>query len=159
MPEQTDNTTTVPPSSLVRKLAGLPNLTNAQLHQLWRDLYKREPPKLSRPHLIRLFAWRIQELACGGLEPEVRDRLKRSITTFRARGRIPGKIIKPKVGVLFDRLWRGRRYVVVVRENSFEWEGRIYRSLTAIAKVITGNKTMSGPRFFGLEDAGYERKR
>ena len=159
MPEQTENTTTAPPSSLVRKLAGLPSLTNAQLHQLWRDLYKREPPKLSRPHLIRLLAWRMQELACGGLEPEVRDRLKRSIATFRAHGRIPGKIIKPKVGVLFDRLWHGQRYVVVLRENGFEWEGRIYRSLTAIAKVITGNSAISGPRFFGLEDAGYDRKR
>nr|WP_283777819.1 DUF2924 domain-containing protein [Sansalvadorimonas sp. 2012CJ34-2] len=144
---------------MIRTLAGLPRLTNPQLHKLWRDLYNKEPPKIARPHLIRLLAWRMQEIKHGGLDAETRSRLKKDLAIFQRRGRVPGNILKPKVGVRFERLWRGERYCVVVQENGFEWEGRLYRSLSAVAKEITGKSAISGPRFFGLEGAGYEKKR
>ncbi len=139
--------------TLAAKIAGLPKLNNRELHKLWRDLYDKEPPKLSRLLIIQKLAWRIQEVTLGGLEEAAKERLKKDIQALSRKGVVPQqKIEQTKAGVLFERVWNGKVYRVKSLEKGFEYEGTYYRSLTAIARLITGSHT-SGPRFFGLKES------
>ena len=138
--------------TLAAQIAGLPKLSTIEMRRLWRELYEREPPKLSRLLLIQKLAWRIQELTLGGLDEETHKVINQGISQIGRKGAIPKpRKVKPRVGVSFERLWNGRIYTVITRENGFEYGGEIYKSLTAVARKITGTHT-SGPRFFGLKD-------
>lgn len=135
--------------SLAAQIAGLPKLGNRELHELWRKLYDTDPPKTSRLLIIRKLAWRIQEMALGGLNDEAQKELKKEIRTFKKRGGVMKE--QTRAGVIFERVWNGETYRVKSQGKGFEYEGRWYRSLTAIARKITGSHT-SGPRFFGLRE-------
>jgi hypothetical protein len=92
-----------------------------------------------------LLAWRIQSEAWGSLDDETRRALARTRPT-RKEGRHLG------VGARLTRQWKGREVEVVVQENGFQWEDRVYPSLSAAATAIAGSK-WNGPRFFGLRQA------
>ncbi len=68
----------------------------------------------------------------------------------------PRRIMKPKTGVRFERQCKGETYIVIVRDEGFEMNGKLYRNLTAIIRELTGSRNISGPRFFGLKEVGYE---
>jgi Protein of unknown function (DUF2924) len=132
------------------RLAELTTLGMPALRSEWRRLNRREAPRLSRDHLMRAIAYRIQESAFGGLPTAVERRLAKLTRTFESEGRIvapPPAKVKP--GARLVREWRGRTHVVSVVDRGFEYEGRTFPSLTAIAVEITGAR-WSGPRFFGL---------
>jgi len=138
--------------SLAAQVAGLPKLSNPELHKLWRDLYDSDPPKLSRLLLIQKLAWRLQEVALGGLTEEAKERLKRDMRALNRRGDVAKPLVEQtRAGVIFERVWNGETYRVTSLDKGFEFQGRWYRSLTAITKEITGSHT-SGPRFFGLRE-------
>jgi hypothetical protein len=123
------------------------------MRQEWRRLYRTEPPHLSRDLIMRALAYRIQEIAFGGLSKATLRRLASLATEFESDGRIATRAqprIKP--GARLVREWHGRTHTVVVTEEGFEFEGKLYRSLTGIAGEITG-AAWSGPRFFGLARA------
>ncbi len=113
---------------------------------LWRQ---RGGSRLSlrSPELMRLLlAWRLQAAAAGGLDPETRRRL-------RLRGRVQPEGLELGVGARLRREWRGRTVEVVVEEDGFRWEERLYPSLSAAATAIAGTR-WNGPRFFGLRRPG-----
>jgi len=120
------------------------------LRSEWRRLFRRDAPRVSRDQMIRVIAYRIQENAFGGLPNAVERRLAKLTGTFKSEGRIvapsPPKV---KPGARLIREWHGRTHVVCVVDGGFEYEGKTYPSLTAIAVEITGAH-WSGPRFFGL---------
>ena len=137
------------------RLERLPNLDGTALREEWRRLCRSEPPRISRDLLMRAIAYRVQELEFGGLPRWARQSLSGS-----ADGSDPGdapSAPKPKPaeasflrpGARLVREWHGRTHVVAVLDDAFEFEGRPYRSLTQIARQITGAR-WSGPRFFGL---------
>ena len=137
--------------SLAAQIAGLPKLSNQELHKLWRDLYEKEPPKLSRLLIIQKLAWRIQEVTLGGLEEAAKEQLEKDIKVLSRHGNIgQPRIEQTKEGVIFERIWNGKIYRVKSLEKGFEYEGIRYRSLSAIVREITGQHT-SGPRFFGIK--------
>jgi Protein of unknown function (DUF2924) len=132
------------------QLAELTTLGMPPLRSEWRRLFRREPPRLSRDQMMRMIAYRIQEDAFGGLPTAVERRLAKLTGTFKSEGRIvapPPPKVKP--GARLMREWRGRTHVVSVIAGGFEYEGKTFPSLTAIAVEITGAH-WSGPRFFGL---------
>jgi hypothetical protein len=136
--------------SLPDRLATLPNLSLGDLRLEWRRLFRAEPPRLSRDIMMRAIAYRLQEIAHGGLSRITQRRLMTLANELASDGRIsppPGPRIKP--GARLIREWHGRTHSVCVTETGFEFEGKIYRSLTKIARDITGAQ-WSGPRFFGL---------
>jgi len=136
--------------SLPDRLATLPNLSLGDLRLEWRRLFRAEPPRLSRDIMMRAIAYRLQEIAHGGLSRITQRRLMTLANELASDGRIappPGPRIKP--GARLIREWHGRTHTVCVTENGFEFEGKTYRSLTKIARDITGAQ-WSGPRFFGL---------
>src|SRR5277367_5112912 len=133
-------------------LARLPKLGLRELRQQWRGLYKAEAsPHFSRELLLRAVAYRMQEVALGGLRP-VRQRQLREFAqqlNESQEGRIrPRPELKP--GTRLVREWQGRTYDVLVLDDGFSWQNTRYRSLSAIARKITGT-AWSGPLFFGLK--------
>jgi len=139
-----------PGSDVADRLARLQSLDLSAMRQDWRRLYRAEPLRLSRDLMMRVLAYRIQEIAFGGLSKTTLRRLAALAAEFESDGRIAAQAqprIKP--GARLIREWHGRTHAVVVTEDGFEFEGKLYRSLTSIAREITG-AGWSGPRFFGL---------
>ena len=133
-------------------LARLPELGLGELRQQWRAIYKTDPsPHLSRELLLRAVAYRMQEFVLGGLHPEQHRQLRQFARQLKERGggRIcPRAELKP--GTRLVREWRGRTCEVLVLDDGFSWQGTHYRSLSAVARKITGT-AWSGPLFFGLK--------
>ncbi len=138
---------------LASELAGLPGLDRTGLVEQWRNLYGTEPPAyISRSLLIRAIAYRLQENALGGLKPSTR-RFLAQVAENAFAGRQPPispSTIKPGTRLL--REWHGVTHEVIVREDSVTYAGKNYRSLSEVARTITGAR-WSGPRFFGLKGA------
>ena len=141
--------------TVLRQLTELQDMPYPALKERWRSLYGTEPPAYKRAHMIRRLAYRIQELAYGGLADETKAELERIAEEderqrqgARAQRRKP-KSTGPLPGTRLVREWNGQRYEVTAVEGGFEYAGRKYRSLSAIAKAITGAH-WSGPQFFGL---------
>ena len=136
-------------------LSRLPQLDIRELREEWRRLYKADTsPRLSSELLIRAIVHRMQEVALGGLRPELQRQLRqlRQIAlepkqTGAATTRLRSQL---KPGTRLVREWRGRTYEVLVLDDGFSWQGTDYRSLSAIARKITGT-AWSGPLFFGLK--------
>jgi hypothetical protein len=130
-------------------LSRLPQLDLDELRVLWRRLYKTEAvPRLSRELLVRAVAYRMQEVASGGPRLELQRQLRQIGLELQQTGRLR---IRPRLkpGTRLMREWRGRSHEVLVLDDGFSWQGTHYRSLSAIARKITGT-AWSGPLFFGL---------
>lgn len=126
------------------------DLSLYDLRQEWRRLYRMQPPaRLSRDLLTRGIAYRLQEQQLGGLPKAVRRRLAAADPASAKLGasRSVPLIIKP--GTRLVRQWRGVTHTVLVGTDHVEWNGQRYRSLSEVARAITGAR-WSGPRFFGL---------
>ena len=141
--------------SVLKQVAELPNLDSGQLKERWRTLYGSEPPAYNKSYLVKRLAYRIQELAFGGLSEAAQAQLRDALDGDDADGvasrmhRRRRKDGMPVTGTRLVREWQGNRYEVTVVHGGFEFEGRKYRSLTAITKAITGTH-WNGPGFFGL---------
>ncbi len=138
--------------SVRARLDHLQDLDGAALREEWRRLCRSEPPRISRDLLLRAVAYRLQELEFGGLPKWARQSLAGSVVVSDPSdaGEPAKKLAEPslKPGAGLIREWHGRTHSVVVLDDGFEFEGRPYRSLTQIAREITGAH-WSGPRYFG----------
>jgi Protein of unknown function (DUF2924) len=137
-------------SQVSDRLVVLAGLSLADLRLEWRRLFRANPPRLSRDIMMRAVAYRLQEIAHGGASKATQRRLMTLAAEFEMGGTIappPGPKIKP--GSRLVREWHGRTNTVCVTDVGFEFQGKSYRSLTKIARDITGAR-WSGPRFFGL---------
>jgi hypothetical protein len=136
----------------IRQLSRLSKLDIHELREEWRRLYKADAsPHLSRELLIRAVACRMQEIALGGLGPEPQRQLRQIAVELEQTG-AAAKRFRPqlKPGTRLLREWQGRTYEVVVLDDGVSWQGTQYRSLSAIARKITGT-AWSGPPFLGLK--------
>jgi len=126
-------------------IAEIETLDRAALSALWRDLFGcAVPVQMSQPILRRFISFEIQARAEGGLPASVVTRLAR-IASGDERKATPD--LRPGSRLL--REWNGTTHVVDVTADGFLWNGAHHRSLSAIAREITGAR-WSGPRFFGL---------
>ncbi len=138
-----------------RVLSHLETLTETGLRAEWRRLYGTEPPRRLGLAILRGgIAYRIQEQAEGGLKPALLRRLREAVDQGTG-GRVSTAPVAPKPGTRLIREWQGRVHEVTVIDRGFVWQGKLYTSLSAIARTITGAR-WSGPRFFGLNAAGRE---
>jgi hypothetical protein len=137
-------------SQLSDRLAILPTVSLGGLRLEWRRLFRVDPPRLSRDIMMRAIAYRLQEIALGGPSKATQRRLTTLTAEFETGGRIAplaGPRIKP--GSRLVREWHGRTHTVCATDDGFAFQGKTYRSLSKIARDITGAH-WSGPRFFGL---------
>ncbi len=136
------------------RLADLLTLSKVALCDLWKQLFGASPPeKLRRDLMIPILAYRIQEQAFGSLGGASRSRLRHLSRSFErtSDSTIPSApYIRP--GTRLVRQWRDRVHLVNVEANGYEYQGARYRSLSEIARLITGTR-WSGPLFFGIKNA------
>jgi hypothetical protein len=136
---------------LAREIASLSALDAETLRQRWKALIGADPAQyLGRSLMVRALAYRLQERALGGLKPAAQRLLDR-ICDGRAElveERIPKR--RAGAGTLLIREWRGVHHRVTVLDNDVVYRGRRYKSLSEVARAITGTH-WSGPLFFGLK--------
>jgi hypothetical protein len=142
----------MPDSSITKRLASLPKLSKPAVFELWRQLFKKEPPPEVRKDLmIRVVAHRLQEQEGGRLSDAGCRRLRQLAATFEAD---PGAVVSTrplvKPGTRLVRQWEGQVHVVEVEPEGFSYKGARYENLSEIARLITGTR-WSGPAFFGLK--------
>jgi hypothetical protein len=148
--EQTESLT-LSTEALPERLKVLEALKYPELRAEWRRLYRALPPKrVSRELLLLGVAWKIQEQALGGLGAAAKRQLATFAEALERDGDVKRtRVVQLKPGAKLLREWHGKTHTVLVLEDGFEWLGRRWRSLTTIAREISGAH-WSGPRFFGL---------
>jgi len=142
----------VDPRKLESEIASLPDLGLVELRERWKKLYGCPAPKSFRRNLLtRAIAYQMQVEAYGGLRPPLRQRLRRIADTIRAGSGDPLALgPRIKTGTKLIRSWQGVIHTVTALENGFEWQGSRYRSLSEIARRITGTR-WNGLVFFGVK--------
>lgn len=127
-------------------LESLLDRSRSDLADQWAEEFGTKPPaRMSQPFLARLLAYDLQARASGGLGPRLEKRLM-----MTARGepiKPPAPRLKPGAQLVRD--WNGITHRVEVTDEGFRYRETTYKSLTSVAKIITGTH-WSGPRFFGL---------
>ena len=126
-------------------------MSRSQLLDLWQSVYRKVAPAgIRREILIPFLAYKIQENTYGGLKPSIRAELRRIAQSLKSNpdGLLGRSRIKPGTRIL--RRWRGEMHEVFVTESAYEYRGTRYRSLSEIARCVTGTR-WSGPAFFGLK--------
>jgi hypothetical protein len=147
------------PQKLASELEQLRELPSEQLRQRWQTLFGAEPPpKLRSSLVIQGIAYRLQEKALGGLKPATARLLERIADDAAARQQSPAtpEKIRVNAGTVLIREWHGTKHQVTVLKDGFLFRARRFRSLSQIARAITGSR-WSGPLFFGLKAARKEQ--
>lgn len=130
----------------------LPSCSAEELRKQWTALYGMTPlPRISKELLVRGIAYRLQEKEYGGLSPYTLQRIARLGKELQKSGQITPTSIR--AGTKLIREWKGKTHEVEILKDGFVWSGKRYRSLSEIARAITGTR-WSGPRFFGTEVRG-----
>ncbi|WP_300039622.1 DUF2924 domain-containing protein [uncultured Roseobacter sp.] len=129
---------------VTERVAEIEAYDRAECLDRWKEMSGRPPPKYLSPQFMkRVLIWEAQNRALGGVSAKTTRRLNRIAT-----GRIAPTIAKP--GSHLVREWNGRTYLVEVTNSGYVMDGKSWRSLSAIARHITGAH-WSGPRFFGVQ--------
>jgi hypothetical protein len=140
--------------TVLAQLSALKTMPIADLKQKWRDLFEREPPVFNRRYIESRLAYRIQELAYGGPPAETVARLEalgEQLSKARRAGKKPTDDRRPISGTRLIREWNGVEHCVTVRDHDYEYMGRPYKSLSAVARTIAGSR-WNGWVFFGLRN-------
>jgi hypothetical protein len=154
--------------AIEQQIAELGRMTVLELRKKYAEVFGEASRSNNRQFLYRRIAWRIQALAEGGLSERARRRAMEIANDADLRIRAPkrksdpnaflevtAKVPKPldhrlpAAGTWLEREYRGQRIAVKIRADGFEFEGRVYQSLTAVANEATGGK-WNGFKFFGL---------
>jgi Protein of unknown function (DUF2924) len=138
-------------AALSGEIGGLSKASIKDLRDRWKTLYGKAPcGQIGRSFLIRAIAYRLQEQTFGRLNPSTRRMLAR-VAEETAGGSSPKKPQRRKAetGTILLREWQGNAHRVTVLDEGVSFNGKRYRSLSEVAREITGSR-WSGPRFFGL---------
>jgi len=145
--------------TLASEIASLSKLGIDELRERWKAMFGKAPSRdISRSFLTRAIAYRLQEKAFAGLKPSTRRVLAELALDGVNESSLaaePSRIVRP--GAVLVREWRGISHQVSVLEKGFCFRGKGYRSLSGIAREITGTR-WSGPLFFGLKRSQEERR-
>ncbi len=135
---------------IAEKLSAIPGLTRVELIGRWRSAHGQSPPRaVGRRLLEHDAAYQVQAKAFGGLKPATRRKLARIFDDLSANREPAPHPVAVKPGTRLLREWQGVIHEVVVEDGGVRFRDQTYRSLSAVAREITGAR-WSGPRFFGL---------
>jgi hypothetical protein len=141
---------------ILKQVTALPGMSTQNLKKMWKDLFNTDPPPYNKQFLVKRLAYRLQELAYGGLTELSEKRLQNladgenqaiGTPTKRATGN------HPIPGTRLLREWKGVEHCVTALADGFEHQGQHFRSLSAVARSITGTR-WNGRVFFGLRKQG-----
>lgn len=158
-------------ATIAAQVLALESMTVAQLRVRWQEVFGEETKQRHRRYLIKRLAWKLQEDQLPRLTPEQETRVQQYMREYEAmppeqwfpnagRGRKKEASRKPaagqrqrrlpKPGSLLTRDWNGRQVAVKVLDKGFEYQGRVYRSLSGVAREVTGT-SWNGWKFFGVD--------
>jgi len=151
-------------SSVIRQIHRLRQMTVGDLRLEWMKLYGESTRSRNRDYLWKRLAWRVQELANGGLSDDARKRINDLDAQGFIHARTPNVAAPaadperrpardprlPSPGSVITKQYKGRELRVVVRENGLELDGTMYPTATALAKSVTGSKSINGWLFLGI---------
>lgn len=138
---------------LAEQLVAIAAMGPKPLRAEWERVHRAPAPPGFGPDLLaRALAYAVQGKVRGGLPPGVAREIRRCVADLTATSLLPDRASPLRPGTRLTREWHGRTHHVHVTERGFEYRDKPYRSLTAIAREITGAR-WSGPRFFGLSGA------
>jgi len=161
---------------IARQITELDGLTVIQLQEKWENVWNEPCRSQNKNHLKKRIAWRIQTLAHGGLSLRALERAHELVDETLLRRNAPARPAAQPAscgettvhsfapaaqsdrlmpGAVLTRDYKGRKLLVTVLEKGFEFEAKVYRSLTAVAKEATGSH-WNGRQFFGLVNTGKE---
>ncbi len=146
--------------SVAEEIEKLRTMKVPDLVERYTDLFGKPPGVKNREHLWKRCAWKVQENQFGGLSGKAKERLEELITEIDLplgeKTRTVSGVLKknrrpddPAPGTTLTRIWKGQKIQVLVRDDGYEWDGDLFRSLTAAARAVTGSK-WNGRLFFGL---------
>lgn len=139
-------------NNVLAKVAALPAMPMAELTAMWQELFQTTAPKHNKPYLVKRLAYRLQEIAYNVdstlIEKRIDQYAKEHLSENLRKPRAKGAHL-PMAGTKLVRIHNGIEHRVTVLDNGFEYNGAHYRSLSLIAREITGTN-WSGPVFFGL---------
>lgn len=141
------------PPSVLALIVSLPDLPMADITAHWKDLFGEAPPTHNRQFLERRIAYRLQEVEFRKIDRNMVDRNKRRIQAILASGQNQkaDREVRLMPGTSLIREYQGKEHqVMATADGQYEYEGRSYRSLSRIAREITGT-AWSGPVFFGIK--------
>ena len=141
-------------ATVLARLAALQAMSVKELKEKWASLFATVAPNNSRAFLEVRIASRIQELSYGGLSRDTRrtlDMLADEVEGKLVRKSMAVDARNPMPGTKLLREWNGVEHMVTMLSDGYEWNSRKYKSLSAVAKAITGTN-WNGFRFFGLRD-------
>jgi DUF2924 family protein len=160
------------PPNLASEMAALPRLGVSELRAKFAIVFGEATPSHNKTWLIKRIAWRLQAQAEGDLSERARRRAAELVADTDLRlsapraepttsGSTPALVpalrmpadARLRPGTVLTRRYKGRTLQVEVLEHGFAWEGQTYRSLSALAKAVTGSHC-SGHFFFGLAEKG-----
>ena len=139
-------------ADLSLKIAILPELDKAGLLKIWAENFAQgPPPKMRKEMMVPILAYRMQEREFGGLSHAARKRLKeiaQSLTKEKPSNVVTSNLV---TGTRLIRSWHGEVHEVLSTDRGYEYRRKNYRSLSKIAREITGTR-WSGPAFFGIRE-------
>ncbi len=144
--------------TVLSRMAALKAMSVKELKAQWENLIGTSAPNNSRAFLELRIAHRIQELTYGGPDRETRRMLDLLADEVEGHARRKQQIVDPRnpvAGTKLLREWDGTEHTVTVLKDGFDWQGRKYKSLSAVARAITGTR-WNGYRFFGLRERKQE---
>ncbi len=139
-------------------LKALPEMNRAALCTQWQEHFNKPAPDGVRKELlVRMLAYRVQEQAFGGLSARSRRRLDEMAAAISSNPKTAiANMASSKPGTQLIRSWKGKTHTVTIQDSGYQYDGRRYRSLSEIARHITGTQ-WSGPLFFGLKSRRTEK--
>lgn len=141
------------PPSVTSQIARLPELSMQEIKALWHNVCGGDTPTHNRQFLERRIAYRLQEIEFRKVNPNLLERNKRHITSLIKTGSVKkrDRDYRPAAGTVLTREYHGvLHHVIVTQDGQYDFQGRMYPSLSMIAREITGTR-WSGPLFFGLK--------
>jgi hypothetical protein len=152
----------------------LGSLRLQELRARYREVFGEDSRTAHKPHLVRQIAWRLQVQAQGDLSERARRRALEIANDADLKNQVPahweaagaaaqstGRVRRagriPAAGTLLRRVYRDRTVVVRILADGFEYEGRRYGSLSAVARAATGTR-WNGLLFFGLTERAKRRR-
>ena len=139
---------------ILARLTALKAMSVNELKTEWQAMFDAPAPNNSRTFLESRLAYRIQELTYGGPDRDTRRMLDLLADEVEGHARRKHQIADPRnpvAGTKLLREWDGVEHTVTVLKDGFDWQGRKFKSLSAVAREITGTR-WNGYRFFGLRE-------
>lgn len=137
-------------NALLKQLTSLPAMPAQELRAMWKELGMGDSLHFNKPYLVKRIAYRLQELSLGG-ESESYTRRMEALAKGKAKANTKSST-RPVTGTRLIREYQNEEHQVTVLEDGFEYRKQKYKSLSVIARQITGTR-WSGPLFFGLKRA------